>query len=161
MVHTPGDPVAFPDAVPTPVRETVEIPLLVNPRDVDGDSISVAGSPTPAEGTAGVNPSGTIITYTSSSDFTGTDAFTYMIQDETGAEATGSVTAFVYRPISTSNTDAEPTIVAAPALPSVNSPDGDVSIEFETDIPFRSSWTMTKRIATDPQGSLRSKLAFP
>ncbi len=65
--------------------------LALNDSDADGDALTVAG--VSATSTAGgtVTLSGSVISYTPPAGFTGSDGFTYTLNDARGGTATGSV----------------------------------------------------------------------
>ena len=68
---------------------TIRVPL--EGTDPDGDSVSLVGlgQAPPAHGT--VTPDGGRLVYTPTGTATGTDTFTYAVQDRFGAQATGTV----------------------------------------------------------------------
>ena len=76
-------PVALDDAATTGEDEPVTVDVLTNDSDPDGslDTASVAVVTPPANGTASVNPDGTI-DYLPGPDFVGTDVFTYTVCDD-------------------------------------------------------------------------------
>ncbi len=73
-------PVAVDDVAQTPINLPVTIPVLGNDTDPNGDVLTVVEISDPANGTAILNPDGTV-TYTPDTDFIGTDTFTYIITD--------------------------------------------------------------------------------
>src|SRR5205823_551594 len=77
-------PVANADTVATAEQSSVMIAVLANdipgPIDDAGQTLTVTGVTSPANGTAVINANGTI-TYTPSGYFNGTDSFTYTICD--------------------------------------------------------------------------------
>ncbi len=79
-------PIAADDAVSTTAGTPIEIAVLANDRDPDGTLVAttVIVASGPAHGTASVNSSGTI-TYTPAAGFSGTDTFTYTVEDNEGA----------------------------------------------------------------------------
>jgi len=84
-------PVAVDDVSATDEDVAVNITVLSNDYDVDGDTLTTTGvSSGPSNGTATVNADGTI-QYTPDPDFSGTDTFVYSISDgDTGTStATG------------------------------------------------------------------------
>ncbi|MBY8975109.1 tandem-95 repeat protein [Rhodobacteraceae bacterium NNCM2] len=85
------DPVANDDAAETQADVPVDIDVLANDVDVDGDTLSLGTIGTPANGTATANPDGTI-TYTPDAGFIGTDTFDYEVSDGAGPTDTGTVT---------------------------------------------------------------------
>ncbi len=72
-------PEAGDDAATTPEDTSVAIDVLANDSDANGDSLSIAALGLPAHGTAVL--SGTMVLYTPTLNFYGTDAFTYTISD--------------------------------------------------------------------------------
>jgi len=89
-------PTAVNDVATVPAAIPIAINVLANDIDIDGTlntgSVAIVGQP--ANGTATVNPAGTI-TYTSNTGFTGTNTFTYTVRDNNGAlsnTATATVT---------------------------------------------------------------------
>jgi VCBS repeat-containing protein len=84
-------PVAHDDTSNTDANVAVVIPVLINDSDVNvGTTLTVTGVTQPGNGTAVINPDGTI-TFTPATDFAGTDTFTYTVSDG-AASATGTVT---------------------------------------------------------------------
>ncbi len=81
-------PVANDDAAQTPEDTPVNLNVLANDGDPDGNPISVTGAQAP-NGTVEIQPDGTL-TYTPNPDFTGTDTITYAISDGKGGTATGT-----------------------------------------------------------------------
>ncbi|CAA6819128.1 MAG: T1SS secreted agglutinin RTX [uncultured Sulfurovum sp.] len=89
-------PVAVDDTTTTQEDQPVNIPVVSNDTDVDGDILTVKpGSlTTPANGTVSINPDGTV-KYTPDANFNGTDTFEYTVQDGNGGEDTATVTVTV------------------------------------------------------------------
>ncbi|MCA1799652.1 MAG: tandem-95 repeat protein, partial [Xanthomonadaceae bacterium] len=77
-------PVAVDDAASTNEDQQVDIDVLANDSDVDGDldpaSVTVTSGPT--NGTTSINPATGVITYTKSGDFNGADSFVYQVCDD-------------------------------------------------------------------------------
>ena len=87
-------PIGVNDTTQTEWGKTVNILVLANDTDADGDTLSVTESPSaPAHGTAVVNADGKTIDYTPNPGFYGTDTFTYRPNDgkTNGSAATVSV----------------------------------------------------------------------
>lgn len=88
-------PVAAPCAFTTVQDQSAEIPisrLRWNMSDPDGDpTYFTAVSPASDAGGTIVDLGGATVTYTPPAGFTGSDRFTYSIEDELGATATGEV----------------------------------------------------------------------
>jgi hypothetical protein len=87
-------PVANADTTTIPFNTAVAIAVLANDVDPDQDALSVASvTQAPAHGTAAIT--GTTITYTPASGYTGADGFKYIARDPSSAnsnEATVTVT---------------------------------------------------------------------
>ncbi|MGH8520324.1 MAG: Ig-like domain-containing protein, partial [Gammaproteobacteria bacterium] len=81
-------PVANPDSATVNVNSSVVIPVLANDTDANGNATinpaTVAIASAPTNGIAVSNPDGTV-TYTPNANFSGTDSFTYNVQDTQGA----------------------------------------------------------------------------
>ncbi|MBN1674843.1 MAG: DUF2341 domain-containing protein, partial [Kiritimatiellae bacterium] len=88
-------PETAPDNAVTQNGTPVEIPVLANDSEPDGDALTLAGVSDPAQGVAVPNASGTIV-YTPDPVWTGIDTFTYRVHD--GKGATNSATVTVVRP---------------------------------------------------------------
>ncbi|WP_370074047.1 beta strand repeat-containing protein [Salipiger bermudensis] len=84
------DPVAIDDTVVTTEDNAVNVAVLTNDSDVDGDTLSVASATNGSNGTTTVEADGTI-TYTPDANFNGTDSFTYTISDGIGGTDTAAV----------------------------------------------------------------------
>ena len=80
VVVTNLPPVAVDDTASTEANTPVDINVLPNDSDPDGDAISITGFTQPTSGSVVQNPDGTF-TYTPDSDFSGNDSFTYTITD--------------------------------------------------------------------------------
>ncbi|MDZ7790722.1 MAG: Ig-like domain-containing protein [Xanthomonadales bacterium] len=70
-------------------NQPVDIDVLAEASDPDGDELSVSGFTQPANGT--VTQSGGVLRYTPNDEFVGSDSFDYTVSDGRGGEATGSV----------------------------------------------------------------------
>lgn len=89
----PNAPVAVNDSVTTTSGTPVSIPVLANDTDPNGDVLSIVSFNQGANGS--VVQVGTDLVYTSVAGFTGTDTFTYVIQDPAGNQSTATVTVTV------------------------------------------------------------------
>ena len=87
-------PVAKDDAAPTAVDTAVVIAVLGNDSDPETDPLSVTAVSQGASGTVAINGDNTV-TYTPNLSFTGTDSFTYTIDDGNGNTDTATVTVYV------------------------------------------------------------------
>ena len=83
-------PIARDDEAKTPKGKAIEIFVLSNDSDPDGDSLSVVSIDPPEHGSAVNNPNNSI-TYTPDDGFKGTDYFTYTISDGNGGTASAEV----------------------------------------------------------------------
>lgn len=77
-------PVANDDPdVSTQVDTPVDIDVLANDTDPDGDSLTISSYTSPAHG--GLISSGDLLTYSPEPEYSGSDSFTYTVQDPSGA----------------------------------------------------------------------------
>ncbi|OWY21468.1 hypothetical protein C7N43_28680, partial [Sphingobacteriales bacterium UPWRP_1] len=90
-------PLAVDDAASTPLNTPVDIAILDNDSDPNGNTLIVLDIPVqPQNGTLVINPDGTA-TYTPDTDFFGVDTFVYVISDGTQTD-TAVVTITVESP---------------------------------------------------------------
>ena len=87
-------PVAINDEATTESNIPVNINILSNDKDPDGDKLSVMAVSRPHKGTIESNADGAI-TYSPLKSWSGTERFTYSINDGRGGVATASVTVIV------------------------------------------------------------------
>ncbi|SMF94270.1 CshA-type fibril repeat-containing protein [Methylomagnum ishizawai] len=92
-----GTPTAVDDSRTTTLGTAVAIAVLANDSDPNGDLLS-AGNPVnpitttaPSHGTASVDPTTGVVTYTPNAHFYGADSFTYTIKDLRGHTSTATV----------------------------------------------------------------------
>ena len=90
-------PNAQPDAATTSRNAAVNIAVLANDTDVDGDLLSVTAVTQAANGTVSITGGGTGVNYKPKSGFTGTDTFSYTVSDGHGGTATATVTLTVVK----------------------------------------------------------------
>lgn len=83
-------PIARNDTATTPFGQAVTIDALANDSDPDGDTLTLLGVAAPAHGTA--TRSGNRVVYTPAAGYSGSDRFTYTIDDGHGATATATIT---------------------------------------------------------------------
>ena len=86
-------PVANDDSAETKYETKVTIDVLSNDSDADGDSLTIQAVSTPSHGNASIENGK--VEYTPASGFSGTDSFTYTINDGNGATASATVTVTV------------------------------------------------------------------
>ena len=75
-------------------EDSVDISVLDNDEDIDGDTLTVTQVTDPPNGTASV--AGNIVHYTPDAGFSGTDTFSYTISDGNGGTDTAAVTVTVF-----------------------------------------------------------------
>lgn len=122
------DPIAAPDTAMTPENRPVTIAVLPNDTDAEGP-LTVTAVSTPSQGTASVNPDGTLL-YTPNTGYTGTDSFIYTACDNANVcvEAGVTVTVSPETPMLTDDTGTaepgDPTVLAV--LENDTDPNGDI-----------------------------------
>ncbi|HEY6094691.1 MAG TPA: cadherin-like domain-containing protein [Gallionellaceae bacterium] len=84
-------PVAANDVAATRMNMALNINVLANDTDPDGDTLSVASVTQGMRGAVSINQNGTV-NYSPATNFTGRDKFSYTIKDGYGNTATASVT---------------------------------------------------------------------
>ncbi len=85
-------PTAVNDTETMDEDSTVDINVLSNDDDVDGDPLTVTDvTNQPSNGTTTINHDNTI-TYTPNTNFNGVDTFAYQISDGNGGTSTATVT---------------------------------------------------------------------
>ncbi len=97
-------PVANPDSATTQYDTPVEIKVLSNDEDVDGDQLTVSNSTQPSNGQVECTPAGDC-TYTPNAGFTGEDSFDYTASDGNGGTNTSTVSVTVEEPSSPPETN--------------------------------------------------------
>jgi gliding motility-associated-like protein len=125
-------PIAVDDSASTTEDTPVEINVLNNDSDPDGDELTVTISEAkePANGTVTIDENG-VVTYTPNENFNGTDSFDYIISDGNGGTDTATVTVTVGAendaPIAVDDaveTDEDNTVIIS-VLDNDSDPDGD------------------------------------
>jgi hypothetical protein len=124
-------PVAVDDSASTTHDTPVNIDVLTNDSDADGDALAVSGVSAAANGTVVVNVDNTL-TYTPDTGFVSSDSFSYTIEDGFGGSATATVTVDVTNQAPTAVDDVygtqqdQPLNIAAPGvLANDSDADGD------------------------------------
>lgn len=84
-------PVAADDTVSTTKGVATTIRVLDNDADTDGEPLTIASVGAPGHGTVAINDDGTLA-YTPTAGFSGTDGFTYALDDGCGGTVEGTVT---------------------------------------------------------------------
>jgi subtilisin family serine protease len=87
-------PDATDDTTTTAEDTPVDIDVLSNDSDLDGDALTVTGVTAPAFGTATLNPTGTVH-YVPNPNANGTDTFGYTVDDGAGGTDAGTVSVVV------------------------------------------------------------------
>jgi YVTN family beta-propeller protein len=93
VANAPDAPVANPDSAETFTGRSVDIPVLANDTDVDGDTLAIQSVTTPSNGTAVIVDN--VISYTPNAGFSGSDSFSYTARDPGGLTATALVSVIV------------------------------------------------------------------
>lgn len=88
-----GAPTANGDTAGTAEDFAVDVAVLANDSDPDGDALSILSVSSPANGTTDI--SGTMVIYTPNANFAGNDAFTYSVGDGRGGSDSATVTVTV------------------------------------------------------------------
>ncbi|MBY5162749.1 Ig-like domain-containing protein [Salsipaludibacter albus] len=145
VTPVPDAPDAVDDAITTDEDVTVDLDLLANDVDVDGDSLTVTAVGDPSGGGhVDVQPDGTG-TYAPLPDFHGVDAFTYTIDDGTGRSDTATVTVTVTPvndpPVAVDDSATTDEDVAVVVDVLVNDVDADLDALAVTDLSTPSSGT--------------------
>src|SRR6185312_11566749 len=84
-------PVANADSSTVAEDGTVNVAVLGNDTDPDGDTLSVASVTQGTHGAVVINPDKSV-KYTPAANYNGSDSFTYTVSDSNGGTATGTVT---------------------------------------------------------------------
>ncbi|WP_203653028.1 CshA/CshB family fibrillar adhesin-related protein [Demequina activiva] len=84
-------PIAVDDAETTTANTAVSVTVLAND---DGSALELVSITEPSDGTAVINVDDTVL-YTPDTDFSGTDTFTYTVEDAEGQQVTATVTVTV------------------------------------------------------------------
>ena len=87
-------PTAVNDSISTPLNTAKTFDPRANDSDPDGDALTITAAATPGHGGVTVN-SGTSLTYTPTTGYTGSDSFTYTISDGHSHTATATVSVTV------------------------------------------------------------------
>lgn len=94
-------PVAEDDADDTDEDVAVDIDVLANDTDVEGDidPTTVAVDTAPANGSTSVDAVTGVVTYTPDADFNGSDSFTYTVDDLDGATSNAATVEVIINPV--------------------------------------------------------------
>lgn len=129
VIATNVIPTARTDTASTTGSSTVDVAVLANDEDADGDPLSIAAITQPANGTASIV--GSSVRYTPNPGFSGTDALNYQVTD--GAEM-GSAQVAV-------------TVALAETLPMLSI--DDVSVTEGSESTTTVAFTVTQSMASD------------
>ncbi len=129
-VFPPNDaPIAQGDSAVTDEDYAVDIDVLANDSDANGDTIDIISFTQPSNGT--VSENGGILSYTPDADFSGSDSFSYTVSDGRGGEASASVDVTV-NPVNDAPEavdDSVATIENSPAIINILANDSDADGE--------------------------------
>ncbi len=124
-------PEAADDQATTPEDEAVEIPVLDNDTDLDGDRLRVRSVSSAEHGAAEVVADGTNVSYVPDPNYHGPDRFTYVVADAGGLADTAAVEVTVV-PVNDAPeaaddqaTTREDEAIEIPVLDNDTDPDGD------------------------------------
>jgi len=84
-------PLTVNDKAVTNEGVPVNIMVIANDSDIDGDTLNISSASLPANGTVSISPDYQSITYTPSNQFSGIDSFTYTVNDGNGGLVIGTV----------------------------------------------------------------------
>ena len=124
-----ASPVAVDDVRTTEENTPVTVSVLGNDNDPDGDTLTITGATTPANGSVSV--SGDDIVYTPNTDYSGNDTFDYTITDNNGHTETATVTIMITdvnmppMAVNDSRTTDENVPVTVDVLTNDSDPEGD------------------------------------
>jgi subtilisin family serine protease len=90
-------PLAGPDYAEVFQGKSVDLRVLDNDTDAEGDALTVTAVATPSSGSAVINPDGTL-RYSSNAGYVGRVTFSYTVSDPAGATGTGTVNIDVVGP---------------------------------------------------------------
>ncbi len=142
-------PVALADSATVAEDGTALIDVLANDVDADGDSLVISAFTQPAHGAVTAEAAG--LRYSPSSDYNGTDAFAYTVDDGHGGTATDSVrvtvTAVNDAPVAAD--DSASTLEGTSVLIDVLANDGDV----DGDTLVLSGYTVPAHGSVSQQGN--------
>ncbi len=96
---TNRNPTAGHDAATTPQETPVDIDVLANDSDPDGDALTIIAVTSQASGTAAIIDAGKKVRFSPAIGFSGSANFSYTIEDGHGGTATGGVTVTVTGPM--------------------------------------------------------------
>ncbi|MEE8601065.1 beta strand repeat-containing protein, partial [Euzebya tangerina] len=119
-------PVADDDSASTTNATAVDIDVLSNDTDPNGDALTVTAVDAPSNGTAVAGPAG-VITYTPAGGFKGTDTFGYTLSDADSATDTAVVTVSVANAAPVAADDAATTPENTPTTIDLTVGDSDVN----------------------------------
>ncbi|APG59408.1 HYR domain-containing protein [Christiangramia salexigens] len=158
-------PVAVNDNANIDQDSTIEISVLENDSDLDGDNLTVSDLTQPNNGS--VSTDGTTVTYIPNESFTGTDTFTYTISDGNGGTDTAVVTVEVSdtegpsidcpQPVITDNDAGDCGAIVSFSMPEITDNSGNATI-VQTEGPvsgeeFPVGTTTVSFTATDDAGN--------
>lgn len=122
-VYLNRQPVAVNDAATVLRDNPVNIAVLANDSDPDGNSLTVTATTQATHGTVSFTTNG--VTYTPAAGYVGADSFSYTISDGAGGTATATVTVAVTDRAPIANADTATTRIDTPVTINVTANDSD------------------------------------
>ncbi len=121
-------PVAMDDSVATDEGTAIDVDVLANDTDVDGDTLDIASVGTPSHGTATIQAD--MVRYTPAADYVGSDSFGYTVSDGSGATDSATVSVTVH------SVNEPPTLVAPTPTTDLTATEGtELAFEVAADDP--------------------------
>jgi len=154
-------PQAVNDIATTNEDTPININVLANDSDADGNPLTLSLGTNPTNGTATLNNNGTpnnpsddFITYTPNANFNGTDTFTYTVNDGTDtATATVTVTVNPVNDPPVATNDTATTLAATPTTINVLANDSDIESNPISLSAFTPTSTQGGSITRDDNGT--------
>ena len=140
-------PMAVADLAFVTQGSSVNVNVLLNDSDPDGDSLTIVSVGDPAEGSATTN--GNTVLYTPSSTFYGVDTFGYTVSDGNGGVASAVASVIVQQDPNTLPDDLPVSISFNP-----DTPGGSVPGSFELNVTPVSTTGINLVVAMDSSGSI-------
>lgn len=132
-----GGPTAQGDAITTKTGLAVQFDPRVNDTDPTGDALRIVSLGAPTYGVASITNGGSTILYTPNGGASGTDSFSYTVQDTGGAPATATITVTIA---------ANPSRVFSISPAYAGKTSWDLAVDGALNISTAGSWTITPQM---------------